>query len=127
ARIQQHRADRVGVAISGPDGRKPWARVARRAAEHELYVGDGRFRPETLILIVISLAFSLGLSRLSGLPLLDLLLAYSPGGLTETSLIALALHVEVAFVATHHIMRVFLVMTSAGLVFRVVDRFRRPH
>ncbi len=30
------------------------------------------------------------------------------------SLIALALHTEVAFVAAHHIIRVFLVMISAG-------------
>ncbi|MEC5322023.1 AbrB family transcriptional regulator [Aurantimonas sp. A3-2-R12] len=80
----------------------------------------------TAILLSITLGFSLGLNRLIGLPVLDLLLAYSPGGLTETSLIALALHVEVAFVATHHVTRVFLVMTTAGLVFRLVDKFRGP-
>ncbi|WP_081718375.1 AbrB family transcriptional regulator [Lutibaculum baratangense] len=77
-----------------------------------------------VILIVVGLVFALGLSRLIGIPVLDLLLAYSPGGLTETSLIALALHVEVAFVATHHVFRVFLVMSTAGLVFRLVERLR---
>ncbi|MFT3953112.1 MAG: AbrB family transcriptional regulator [Piscinibacter sp.] len=44
---------------------------------------------------------------------MSLILAYSPGGLAEMSLIAVSLHAEVAFVAAHHIVRVFLVMISA--------------
>lgn len=81
----------------------------------------------TAILVALSVAFSLVLSRLAGLPLLDLLLAYAPGGLTETSLIALVLHVEVAFVATHHVLRVFLVMTNAPIFFRLfAHRSGRP-
>jgi uncharacterized membrane protein AbrB (regulator of aidB expression) len=51
-----------------------------------------------------------------------LLLAYSPGGLTETSLMAIALHVDVAFVATHHVLRVFFVTVAATLVARLLDR-----
>lgn len=78
----------------------------------------------TLILVACTVTFSLLLSRLIGLPMLDLLLAYSPGGLTETSLVALALHVEVAFVATHHVARVLLILVSAALAFRVVERIR---
>jgi len=46
-----------------------------------------------------------------------LLLAYSPGGLAEMSLVALALQIEVAFVAAHHIIRILFVMVSAGPVF----------
>jgi hypothetical protein len=38
------------------------------------------------------------------------------------SLIALALQIEVAFVAAHHVVRVFLVMVGAGPVFRLGGR-----
>lgn len=75
----------------------------------------------TMILVSLTVTFALGVSQLIGQPMVDLLLAYSPGGLTETSIIALSLHVEVAFVACHHVVRVFLVMASAGMLFRFVD------
>jgi uncharacterized membrane protein AbrB (regulator of aidB expression) len=41
------------------------------------------------------------------------------------SLIALALSMDAAFVATHHIVRIFLVVVLAPLVFRV-SRRRAP-
>ncbi len=59
----------------------------------------------TLILMAWMTAFALVVSRLSGFPAVTLLLAYSPGGLTEMALIAVALHAEVAFVAAFHIIR----------------------
>jgi membrane AbrB-like protein len=71
----------------------------------------------TAILIAITLAFGYVVARVSSFGAIPLILAYSPGGLAEMSLIALALHIEVAFVAAHHIIRVFLVMVGAGLVF----------
>ena len=46
-------------------------------------------------------------------------LAYSPGGVAETSLIALSLDVEVPFVVLHHIVRVRTVVAVAGVMFRV--------
>jgi hypothetical protein len=71
----------------------------------------------TAILIAITLAFGFAVARLSAFGHIPLILAYSPGGLAEMSLVALALHIEVAFVAAHHVIRVFLVMVGAGLVF----------
>ena len=71
----------------------------------------------TLILLGITLAFAFGISRVSDYGVIPLLLAYSPGGLAEMSLVALALGVETAFVATHHIIRVILVMGAAGPLF----------
>jgi uncharacterized membrane protein AbrB (regulator of aidB expression) len=53
-----------------------------------------------------------------------LLLAYSPGWLAEMSLAALSLGIEVAFVAVHYIVRVFIVMVSAAPVFALVRRNR---
>ena len=42
----------------------------------------------------------------------------SAGGLAEMSLIALALGIETAFVATHHVARIGMIVIAAPLVFR---------
>jgi hypothetical protein len=80
----------------------------------------------TAILIAITLAFGFAVARVSAFGHIPLILAYSPGGLAEMSLVALALHIEVAFVAAHHIVRVFLVMVGAGLVFGFTPAARKP-
>jgi uncharacterized membrane protein AbrB (regulator of aidB expression) len=46
-----------------------------------------------------------------------LILAFSPGGLAEMSLIALFLGADPTFVAAHHLLRVTLIIISAALVF----------
>jgi uncharacterized protein len=79
----------------------------------------------TAILVAITLAFGYLIARVSTFGAIPLILAYSPGGLAEMSLIALALHIEVAFVAAHHVIRVFLVMVGAGLVFGFTPAARR--
>ncbi len=58
----------------------------------------------------------------TGLPTPELTLAYSPGGLAEMSLVALALGLEAALVATHHIVRIFLVVVLAPVLFRLGRR-----
>ena len=74
----------------------------------------------TVILLTLTLAFAWLVTKVSVHGHVPLILAYSPGGLAEMSLIALALHTEVAFVAAHHIIRVFLVMIAAGPLFGVI-------
>jgi membrane AbrB-like protein len=74
----------------------------------------------TVILLALTLAFAWIVAQLSVHGHVPLILAYSPGGLAEMSLIALALHTEVAFVAAHHIIRVFLVMVAAGPLFGLI-------
>ena len=54
------------------------------------------------------------------LPMHALLLALSPGGLAEMSLIALALGVDTAFIATMHLVRILLIVTLAPIFFRVL-------
>ncbi len=56
------------------------------------------------------------------LPFYGLLLAYSPGGVAEMSLIALSLGIDVAMVATHHLFRLFFVLISAPQMFRLWRR-----
>jgi uncharacterized protein len=74
----------------------------------------------TVILLTITAAFAAGVSHVSSYDRIPLLLAYSPGGLAEMSLVALSLGIEVAFVAAHHIIRVFIVMVGATPAFAVL-------
>lgn len=76
----------------------------------------------TLILVTLTLVFAFAVAQVSRYQPVPLILAYSPGGLAEMSLVALALHTEVAFVAAHHIIRVFLVMIGAGPLFGLILR-----
>ncbi len=80
----------------------------------------------TVILVSLTLGFAWLVATVSVHGHVPLILAYSPGGLAEMSLIALALHTEVAFVAAHHIIRVFLVMIAAGPLFGALIDRREP-
>lgn len=73
----------------------------------------------TLLLLLLSLGFAYVMHAMTGLPTPYLILAYAPGGLAEMSLVALALSFDAAFVATHHIVRIFLVVILAPLAFRL--------
>ena len=66
--------------------------------------------------------FALLLSRLLDMDPVVIVLAFSPGGLAETSLIALSLNMDVAFVATHHVCRILMVVIGAPLTFRALRR-----
>lgn len=74
----------------------------------------------TLLLLSTSLAFAFLLSLWTGDRFVGLVLAYSPGGLAEMSLIALSLGVEVPFVVLHHIVRVLVVVAGSALAFRLI-------
>lgn len=73
----------------------------------------------TMILIMISGGMAALLAWLAGLPFSMVLLAFVPGGIAEMCLIALALGQDVAFVSTHHVLRVILVVACAPLAFRL--------
>lgn len=55
-----------------------------------------------------------------GISAYALLLALAPGGLAEMSMIALALGVDTAFIATMHIVRIILVVSLAPFAFRLL-------
>ncbi|WP_457092427.1 AbrB family transcriptional regulator [Microvirga sp. P5_D2] len=78
----------------------------------------------TVILLGCTGIFAAGVSHMSSYDQVPLLLAYSPGGLAEMSLIALSLGIEVAFVAAHHVIRVFIVMIGATPAFAVFERLK---
>jgi membrane AbrB-like protein len=74
----------------------------------------------TAILLTITGIFAVGLHAVTGIPFASIVLAFSPGGLTEMSLVALALNVDTAFVATHHIVRITVVVMLVPFLFRLM-------
>ena len=78
----------------------------------------------TTLMLLTTLVFASVVDASTALGRAPLILAYSPGGLAEMSLIALALGIETAFVATHHVFRIGLIVISAPLLFRFLDRLR---
>ncbi len=76
----------------------------------------------TGIMLALSVAATLVLAQLTGLPAAALLLAFVPGGLAEMCLISLALGVDVAFVSSHHVARILLVVVLAPAAFRLLGR-----
>ena len=76
----------------------------------------------TLLLVAVTLLVAGAIHAATGLPADALVLAFAPGGLAEMSLIAIALSMDAAFVATHHIVRICLIVVLAPLVFRATGR-----
>ena len=105
----------TGAAIGSRFRGLRWAEVARMA------------RPAlgaTAIMLVISSGAAGAFALASGLPFPAVLLAFVPGGIAEMCLVALALGQDVAFVSTHHVVRVVLVIMLAPLAFRAFSSIR---
>ena len=73
-----------------------------------------------VLLIGCAVAFAEVTHAMTGLNLDATVLSYAPGGFAEMSLIGLALGVEVAMVATHHLFRLFLIILTSPFVSRFV-------
>ena len=90
--------------------------TARGEVLHALLLSLGA----TLITLVVALGAATLAGPVTGLGGDLLLLAYAPGGLSEMSLIALALKADVAVVAVQHIIRIVLVIAGAPIIFRLM-------
>ncbi|CAL8979544.1 hypothetical protein RHODGE_RHODGE_04992 [Rhodoplanes serenus] len=76
------------------------------------------------VAIVVTAAFVLTVTALTGLRLGDLTVAFAPGAIDAMMVLALALHIDPVFVGAHHIVRVFAVSFSLPVVIRYVKRRR---
>lgn len=104
----------IGCRFAGVD----WAGFRRSALAALALAG---------LMIGLAVTAAALLSGPVGVPLSALVLALAPGGLAEMSLVALALGVDVAFVSTHHVFRVILIVAAAPLVFAAARRLARRH
>lgn len=91
--------------------------------------------PETLLAAVVTGLYMLSaaalaaliLEPLTGVSFAALWLAFAPGGLPEMALMSIALGVDPAFVSTHHLYRVILLVIVAPLSYRLYCRWREKH
>jgi uncharacterized membrane protein AbrB (regulator of aidB expression) len=74
-----------------------------------------------LVLAVIALAFAEAVS-LGGLaPPLEAFLAFAPGGQAEMVVLTLVAGADLAFVVTHHLVRLIVVILGAPIFARLTD------
>jgi membrane AbrB-like protein len=76
----------------------------------------------TGLLLAVSGLFAWAMHVLLGVELFAALLAYAPGGVAEMSLIAIAIDADPAFVATHHLARIFAVLFALPLMGGIIRR-----
>ena len=74
-----------------------------------------------LILSVIALAFAEFVAILGLAPTLEAFLAFAPGGQAEMVVLALVTGADLAFVVTHHLVRLVVVIVGAPIVARRTD------
>ena len=71
----------------------------------------------TSVMLGAAVTFAVVLAGATGLDWRSILLVYAPGGTAEMSLIALSLGIDIAFVATHHVVRISFIVIVAPLLF----------
>ena len=103
----------IGAAIGARFGGMAIAQIAKIA---------GHAIVSAVFMLALTVTFSVTLSKLTGYPLHAVVLAFAPGGLAEMSLIALALSLDAAFVASHHVARIIMVVTIAPALYRLFKR-----
>ena len=67
------------------------------------------------IMMAVAECFAWAVHRVTGYSTAQLLLAYAPGGLNEKSLVSLVIQENVAFVATHHLVRILVLLALTAL------------
>jgi len=79
------------------------------------------------VMIALTALFAIALRNAADTSIQAMILAYAPGGLAEMSLVALALAIDSAFVASHHVLRIMMIVIVAPLIFRrFLDRAPPP-
>lgn len=73
----------------------------------------------TLISIVISLSGATLVASVTGLPVMQVLIAFSPGGVETMAAMAVLLDADPAFVAAHHVLRLFVLTALVPLILRL--------
>lgn len=76
----------------------------------------------SLLMLIAAVGFAELIVMISGIPLAQAFLAFSPGGLTEMSLLTLAMGQDVTYVSVMHIIRITLVIAVAPFVFKLTRR-----
>ena len=77
----------------------------------------------TAFILTTAVAFAYALAEATGLPFEALILAFSPGGVAEMSLISLSMGIDTAFVTTHNVVRIMFLVLLAPVAYRLWPDF----
>jgi membrane AbrB-like protein len=75
----------------------------------------------TLFMLATAAVLAAILAEVTGLPFEALILALSPGGVAEMSLISLSMGIDTAFVTTHHVIRIMFLVVLAPVAYRFMS------
>jgi membrane AbrB-like protein len=81
----------------------------------------------TVLLIGVTLLMALVMAQMGVSDFSTLALANAPGSVTEMSIAAKAMHLDVSLVASVHIIRILILTPNAAVFFRMVRRMIEPH
>jgi len=76
----------------------------------------------TGVMLIVAVCFGAVIAWASHMAMSQAFLAFAPGGLTEMSLLTLALHQDVAYVSTMHIFRITVVVGIAAFIFGLLGK-----
>jgi uncharacterized protein len=79
----------------------------------------------TCVLMVLCVAMALGVSAMTGMDWRTMVLATAPGSVTEMALTAKILQQGVAMVTAFHVVRIFILLPLAPLIFSVTARLAK--
>ena len=74
----------------------------------------------SLAMLAVTVVFAMIVAEVTGIPRTLAVIAFAPGGLAEMALLSLAMGQDVAYVSVIHMMRLLLVIGTAGYVFRMI-------
>ena len=92
------------------------------AAFAEIRKDIGLSAVASFLMLVAAVGFAELIVAISGIPLAQAFLAFSPGGLTEMSLLTLAMGQDVTYVSMMHVIRITVVIALAPFVFHATRR-----
>lgn len=132
----------VASALAVPVAMPPWWLLAGaqvllgvwlgRMFDRQLFARSGRFVPavfaSTIVLMILCALMAFAISEATGIRWQTAVLATAPGSVTEMALTAKILQQGVALVAAFHVVRIFIILPAAPLIFEVTARLTsRPH
>lgn len=103
----------IGMTIGGK-----YSGITLAEARRDLAAGLGF----CLILMILTLVFVEAIYGFNLAPGMEALLAFAPGGQAEMTVLALIVGADIAFVATHHILRIFFVIMGAPIAAHIAQR-----
>ena len=79
----------------------------------------------TTILVVLGLLAAYVATFFVDTNILTLILSFSPGGIYEVAVIAIAFDLDPDFVAFHHIIRLLLILFTVPIILRIFDKIKK--